>query len=274
MTSSKAYRADGTKKSSRTPQGPRDQRKRAKSKRVSQSAPSLPQQSTASSSIATPTASTAASSNVTSTASTPGPPWKLAAISQTCPLAVLPLELQLGIFSHLPIEDFSDFRALCQEFHSLSTKCEAEVVAAATKHHTERLETTANLIKASRMPTDADTFLAGMRTWTSLRGSFRDLALSTQSLEKWFSYLAGCKAKSKPAEVFEKWAVLGALATQIQMHKNYEVANGLPATDDSLNREFLYGFLIDEVDKRKVSKLLDPSELRNRQPGITSMIPR
>jgi hypothetical protein len=164
---------------------------------------------------------------------------------------VLALELQLEIFSHLPIEDFSDFRALCQEFHSLSTNCEAKIVAAATKHHTERLETTANLIKASRMPTDADTFLASMRTWTSLRGSFRDLALSIQSLEKWFSYLAGCKAKSKPAEVFEKWAILGALATQVQLQKNYEVANGIPPTDGSQDKGSLYAFLIDQVDKRE-----------------------
>jgi hypothetical protein len=67
---------------------------------------SLPQLSTAasSSSIATPAVST------------PAPPWKIAAIPQTGPLASLPTELHKEIFSHLPVTDFSALRAVCQEW--------------------------------------------------------------------------------------------------------------------------------------------------------------
>lgn len=149
--------------------------------------------------------------------------WSQPAKPQTHPFFKdLPVEMREDILSHLPEKDVSALRSACQEFHGIVATYESRVATTQVNLHMRRLQDKLGTIKNTSLPTDAKTLLAGLKIWTSTRGIFEDPETSLNSLEKWFSHLAGGRhgqLKSKPCAKFETWALVArqVLRLQVQM---------------------------------------------------------
>jgi hypothetical protein len=134
----------------------------------------------------------------------------------------LPAEMRDEILSHLPEKDVNALRSACQELHSTVAAYESQHATPRVNLHMRRLQEKFDAIKNTSLPTNAETLLAALNIWTSTRGIFRNPETSLNSLEKWFSHLAGGRRgqlKSEPCAVFETWALVAmqALRLQIQM---------------------------------------------------------
>lgn len=146
--------------------------------------------------------------------------WKRATIAQTHPFFKLPGELTDDILSYLPSFRVSAARRCCQQLHGLVVSFEKQDAPPRIAFYRKRLQTIIDDINNARMPTDAESLLAVLRLWTSKRGSFRLPGASMQSLEKWFSHLAGGQIKSisgQPLALFEIWTDVAMQATQLQL---------------------------------------------------------
>jgi DNA-binding transcriptional ArsR family regulator len=179
---SKSFKLDGTKKFGRTAKGRKVARQHAKEKRESGTAPFR------------------------------NPPWKKLCVPSQHPFfKKIPGELRKEILSHLPLEVLGSIRKLGQQFQMVVSNFETDLTQPTITFHINRLQATIDAINATKMPTDADSLLACMRTWTSTRGSFRNPEVSLDSLNKWFSHLAGGELPAKhgePEKNFQRWADL------------------------------------------------------------------
>lgn len=127
-----------------------------------------------------------------------------------------------AIFSHLPENDVSMLRSVCQELHGIVAAYEIQQATPEVNLHMRRLQDKIDAIKNTSLPTDARTLLAALDIWTSTRGIFENPQTSLNSLEKWFSHLAGGRRgqlKSTPYAMFETWALVAmqVLRLQVQM---------------------------------------------------------
>jgi hypothetical protein len=137
--------------------------------------------------------------------------------------ARLPSELHDEILSYLPKPDLANARRISKKFHTVAIAFETSFTNPTITFHINRLQATIDKLNATEYPTDADSFLACMRTWTSIRGCFRNPALSLDSYDKWFSHLAGGRLLAmdgQPEEDFQRWAMLAKQATILQRRVN------------------------------------------------------
>jgi hypothetical protein len=242
---SRSSKADETMDFGRSDTGRKVARQREESPKQSQSTLSYPHLSTA---------PAAPSNNIT---------WKQPFIPQRHPFfAVLSEELRGEVISYLPIHEVAKSRRTCQEWLGIVDGVEAALTGAEIRRHTRRLKAPVDEINATSMPTDADTLLASLRVWTSIRGSFRNPGLSLQSLNKWFSHLAGGKRKAHhhlPDEEFQRWTWLAAVATQLQRRFNHIYANNGSVYDP--NGDDLWWIWFSK-ETFKYNCPLNPTELR------------
>ena len=149
--------------------------------------------------------------------------WSQAAKTQSHPFfSEVPAEMRDDILSYLPEKDVSALRSACQEFHGIVDAYESHHAAPQINLHMRRLQDKLDAIKHTSLPTNVETLLAGLGIWTSTRGIFQNPETSLNSLEKWFSHLAGGRRgqlKSKPHAMFETWALVAmhVLRLQVQM---------------------------------------------------------
>lgn len=137
--------------------------------------------------------------------------------------ACLPPELHDEILSYLPKEDLASARRSCKKFHKAVIDFETSLAKPTVTFHLNRLQASIDQINDTKFPKDADSFLACLRTWTSLRGCFRNPKLSLASYNKWFSHLAGGRLVAKPGrpkKKFQRWARLAAIMTVLQRRVN------------------------------------------------------
>jgi hypothetical protein len=195
----KSFKLDGTKKLGRTSKGRKVARKHAQELRESGLAPFH------------------------------NPPWKKFCVPSKHPFfSKIRGELRREILSYLPLKDLGSVRRTSPQFQMAVSNFERDLTQPTIAFHINRLQASIDAINATSMPTDADSLLACMRTWTSTRGSFRNPELSLESLSKWFSHLAGGELMAKdgePQKDFQRWARLASLATEFQRGMNTKVAN-------------------------------------------------
>jgi hypothetical protein len=134
----------------------------------------------------------------------------------------LPTEMHDQILSYLPEKDISALRSACQQLHGIVAAYESQHATPQVNFHMRRLQDKLDAIKNTSLPTDAESLLAALNIWTSTRGIFENPETSLNSLEKWFSHLAGGRRgqlKSTPCAIFETWALVAmqALRLQVQM---------------------------------------------------------
>lgn len=150
-------------------------------------------------------------------------------------LTRLPPELQDEIFSYLPSEGLSCVRRSSKKLHAAVAKYETSITQRTIKFHIARLQASIDKINATKFPTDVDSFLACMRTWTSTRGSFRDPELSLDSYNKWFSHLAGGRPMARNGrreKKFQRWAMLTSVTTCLQRRVNVLASQKIDFIDD------------------------------------------
>lgn len=191
------------------------------------------------------------------------PPWKKLCVPSKHPFFTkLPGELQREILFYLPLKDLSSIRRTSQQFQMAVRKFESDLTQPTITYHINRLKASIDAINATSMPTDAESLLACMRTWTSTRGSFRNPVLSLKSLSKWFSHLAGGELMAKegePEKDFQRWARLASLATQSQRGMNTQVANNR-SVYDAQGVDQLWPIFSEEISKLDCP--LSPPEVR------------
>jgi len=137
--------------------------------------------------------------------------------------ALLPTELQDHVLSYLPMRDLALARRSSKKFQRVVVDFETSFAQPTITFHINRLQATIDKLNVTKYPTDADSFLACMRTWTSIRGCFRNPTLSLDSYSKWFSHLSGGRLLTmdgQPEEDFQRWATLATQATMLQRRIN------------------------------------------------------
>lgn len=235
------------KKFERTAKGRRIARQQAKRLREAQGLPPLPRPP----------------KRVISTAPTPNAvssPWSQPIVHQGHAFfRTTPTELHLQILSYLPTKDVVSASTTCQELYDIAAPLKTELATAVIARNIDRLQRSVETTRATKMPTDADTFLACMRTWTSTRGSFKNPHLCLESLDKWFSHLAGGKVQGNPPEEFEKWSTLGLIATKLQSLMNHTVSHNGDIFDEA-GVEFFWDWFVEEMNDYDLPATLDDSE--------------
>lgn len=157
----------------------------------------------------------------------------------------LPAELQIEALSYLLPKELALVRRSSQQLHELVDNFKNDLTKHTITYHLGRLQASIDNIDAVEFPTDAASFLACLRTWTSTRGCFRNPNLSLDSYNKWFSHLAGGKlmaSDGQPEEDFQKWAVLAAVSTEFQRRINTFVAKKVQFDDQEVDNTFWHAF--------------------------------
>jgi hypothetical protein len=146
--------------------------------------------------------------------------WSKAILPQTHPFfSQLPAEMRDKILSHTPEKDVNALRSTCQELHSIVAAYESQRATPQVIIHMRRLKDKIHTIESTSLPTDAETLLVALNIWTSTRGIFENPETSLNSLEKWFSHLAGGRQgqlKSEPCAMFETWALVAMQVLRLQ----------------------------------------------------------
>jgi hypothetical protein len=138
------------------------------------------------------------------------------------------------ILKHLPLRDVTSCRQLCQTHTEQVEGLEPSFAGPQIRDSIARLEAHLEGIKAvaTRLPTNADSFLDSLSFWVRRSGIFENRHESTRSLEKWFGFVFGWEESAT-----RRWSRVAVEAVQLYHAFQNNGRRQLPASD---KQRFVY----------------------------------